>query len=35
MEIIIAIFLGAFLSAIGVIGYIRICKDFKKEEERK
>ena len=29
MEIIIAIFLGVFLAAIGIIGYIRISKDFK------
>ncbi len=34
MEIIIAIFLGAFLSAIGVVGYIRICKDFNKEGKK-
>lgn len=28
MEIIIAIFLGAFLTAIGIAGYVRISKDF-------
>ncbi len=28
MELGIAIFLGLFLSAIGVIGYCRICKDY-------
>lgn len=33
MEVIIAIFLGAFLSAIGVVGYIRICKDFKEDKK--
>lgn len=30
MEIIIAVLLGVFLSSIGVIGYVRICKDFEK-----
>lgn len=34
MEVIIAIFLGAFLSAIGVVGYIRINQDFKKGEKK-
>lgn len=34
MEVIIAIFLGAFLSAIGVVGYIRISQDFKKGEKK-
>ena len=29
MEIVIAIFLGAFLALIGIIGYARISKDFK------
>lgn len=29
MEIAIAVFLGAFLAVIGVIGYIRISKDYK------
>ncbi len=29
MEIGIAIFLGTFLALIGVIGYVRISKDFK------
>lgn len=32
MELAIAIFLGAFLSAIGVIGYCRISKDFKENK---
>ena len=35
MEIIIAIFLGAFLTAIGVAGYIRISKDFEQEAKGK
>lgn len=34
MEVAIAIFLGAFLSAIGVVGYIRICKDYREEEKK-
>ena len=33
METIIAIFLGAFLTAIGAVGYIRICKDYKEEQK--
>lgn len=28
MEIIIAVFLGAFLFGIGILSYIRISKDF-------
>ena len=32
METIIAIFLGAFLTTIGIVGYIRISKDFEMEE---
>ena len=28
METIIAVFLGAFLMVIGVVGYYRISKDF-------
>lgn len=34
METIIAIFLGAFLTAIGVIGYVRISKDFEEEAQK-
>ena len=34
MEIIIAIFLGAFLVAIGLLGYIRISKDFKDGDKK-
>ena len=34
METIIAIFLGVFLAVIGVVGYIRISKDFKEDESR-
>lgn len=30
METIIAIFLGLFLTLIGIIGFIRIGKDFEK-----
>ena len=33
MELAIAIFLGAFLSAIGVVGYYRISKDFKEKDK--
>lgn len=33
MEIIISVFLGIFLTAIGIVGYVRISKDY--EEERK
>lgn len=33
MELIIAIFLGAFLSFIGIIGYIRFAKDFKEDDK--
>lgn len=33
MEILIAVFLGTFLMGIGVLSYMRICKDF--EEVRK
>lgn len=29
MEVAIAVFLGAFLIAIGVISYRRLCKDYK------
>lgn len=29
MEIGISIFLGVFLSAIGIASYVRICADFK------
>ena len=35
METIIAIFLGAFLTAIGIIGYARISKDFEEEGKNK
>ena len=35
MEIIIAVFLGAFLTAIGIIGYVRISKDFEEEGKSK
>lgn len=35
MEWIIAVFLGAFLTAIGIIAYCRISKDFKKDGEKK
>lgn len=28
IEVIIAVFLGAFITGIGVIGYIRVTKDF-------
>lgn len=34
METIIAICLGVFLSVIGVIGYIRISKDFDEEAKK-
>lgn len=34
MEIVIAIFLGAFLVAIGLLGYIRISKDFKDGDKK-
>lgn len=34
METIIAIFLGAFLTAIGVIGYVRISKDFEEKAQK-
>lgn len=33
MELAIAIFLGAFLSAIGVIGYVRISKDLQENDK--
>lgn len=32
MEIIIAIFLGAFLVGLGVLSYYRITKDYKGEK---
>lgn len=35
METIIAIFLGAFLTAVGIIGYVRISKDFEMEDNSK
>ncbi len=35
METIIAIFLGAFLTAIGILGYVRISKDYEEEGENK
>ncbi len=35
MEWAIAIFLGVFLIAIGIIAYCRISKDFKKDGDRK
>lgn len=35
MEWVIAIFLGAFLIAIGILAYYRISKDFKKDGDRK
>ena len=34
METIIAIFLGTFLTAIGIIGYVRICKDFEEDKNK-
>ena len=34
MEIVIAVFLGAFLVAIGLLGYIRISKDFKDGDKK-
>lgn len=33
METAIAIFLGAFLMTIGIVSYIRVCKDFKEVQE--
>lgn len=33
MEIIISIFLGAFLISIGIVGYCRISKDFKEGDQ--
>ncbi len=33
METAIAIFLGAFLTAIGAVGYYRISKDYKEEDK--
>ena len=33
MELAIAIFLGAFLSMIGAIGYWRLSRDFKEGKE--
>ena len=29
MEVAISIFLGTFLGIIGILAYLRICKDFK------
>ena len=34
MESIIAIFLGFFLTAVGIIGYVRISKDFEEEKKK-
>ena len=34
METIIAMFLGAFLTAIGVVGYYRISKDFEEAQSK-
>lgn len=33
METLIAIFLGAFLVGIGILSYIRICKDFEEVQK--
>ncbi len=35
MEAIIAVFLGTFLTVIGIIGYVRISKDFEEEDKNK
>lgn len=34
METIIAISLGAFLSAIGAFAYKRVCKDFEEHDKK-
>lgn len=33
METIIAVFLGAFLADIGILSYIRICRDFEEVQK--
>lgn len=35
MEVVIAVFLGAFIIACGMISYVRINKDFSQTEDKK